>query len=444
MRAFEFLKEQVIDEAPLPSDWDAKAFGPKSSFKSRLAYALERAKELGRGSSRVAMTIEYQGKPTALKVALNKKGLAQNEVEKDILMSNYARSSNMVIPIIDYDKKNKQPAWIQTAIAKPATTRQLCNLIGCLSLTHLVDMAIDIAKDTPDAVKSFIKTMKEQGKSKEEIESTYQYALLLSELNRQFDLLLNDFKFQDNWGLIKGKPVLIDLGFTTEVMVDYYESNEFINEEVLDEMPLPSDWDSRKFGSGSTFDERLEYALNRAKELGRGSSRVAMTIQYKGRPTALKVAMSQKGLAQNEVEKDILGSDYATQSGLLIPLIDYDKENKQPIWIQTELAKMATAPELCKIIGCMSLTHLVSMAWDIVKDSSRSKIYLRQMRLSGKTQEEMDSTLNYAEILAGLRKKFRLELDEFRSAENWGLVSGRPVLIDVGYNHYVKVDHYYR
>ena len=72
MRLTEFT-DRVIDEAPLPPDWDETQFTPKTSFKQRLAYALERAKKLGAGSSRVAMIIEYQGRPTALKVAKNKK-----------------------------------------------------------------------------------------------------------------------------------------------------------------------------------------------------------------------------------------------------------------------------------------------------------------------------------------------------------------------------------
>ena len=59
MRAYEFLREQIVDEMPLPADWDPAQYRQGTTFKQRLAYALERAKKLGTGSSRVATIIEY-------------------------------------------------------------------------------------------------------------------------------------------------------------------------------------------------------------------------------------------------------------------------------------------------------------------------------------------------------------------------------------------------
>lgn len=226
MRAFEFLKEQVIDEAPLPSDWDAKEFGPGTTFKQRLNYALERAKKLGTGSSRVAMTIEYQGRPTALKIAKNTKGLAQNEVEKDILRSKFARELGILIPLIDYDKQNKQPVWIQTELAKRATENQLCKIIGCINLIQLVGLAWNIADNDKDEVKYYLETMKDHDKTKEQIKSTYEYAKLLAKLRRKFNLELDDFENSKNWGLVDGRPVIIDAGFNTEVMTSYYNESE--------------------------------------------------------------------------------------------------------------------------------------------------------------------------------------------------------------------------
>ena len=53
------LDEDILDEMPLPADWDPAQYGPKTTFKARLAYALERAKRLGTGSSRVAKANAY-------------------------------------------------------------------------------------------------------------------------------------------------------------------------------------------------------------------------------------------------------------------------------------------------------------------------------------------------------------------------------------------------
>ena len=131
MRAFEILREdEIIDEMPLPADWDPQAYNQNTTtFKSRLAYALERAKKLGTGSSRVATVIEYQGRPTVLKIAKNAKGLAQNGVEASILDDGYASQLGILIPLIDFDTANRDPLWIHTEMATKANEKQLCNLM---------------------------------------------------------------------------------------------------------------------------------------------------------------------------------------------------------------------------------------------------------------------------------------------------------------------------
>ena len=87
MRAFEFLNESTVDEMALPADWDPAALGHDKTFKSRLEYALQRARRLGGGSSRVAFVIPDNGRDTVLKIAKNNKGTAQNEAEVDILLT---------------------------------------------------------------------------------------------------------------------------------------------------------------------------------------------------------------------------------------------------------------------------------------------------------------------------------------------------------------------
>ena len=116
---------EITTEAPLPPDWDEKQYQRGSSFKSRLAYALDRAKKIGSGSSRVAVTIEYQGRPTVLKIAKNTRGLGQNGAEASILNDGYARLMGILIPLIDYDKQNPKPTWLHTELAQRASKQQL-------------------------------------------------------------------------------------------------------------------------------------------------------------------------------------------------------------------------------------------------------------------------------------------------------------------------------
>ena len=210
-------------------------------------------------------------------------------------------------------------------------------------------------------------------------------------------------------------------------------ANEFINEA-----PLPPDWDAAQYSPGTTFKARLAYALERAKKLGAGSSRVAITIEYEGRPTVLKIAKNQKGLSQNSVEADILGDGYARQLGILIPIIDYDTQNNEPSWIHTELAQKTSEKQLCMLMHCESLHELV-MAAAVLIGKVRNIQYgvdglSEKKRASGMNEGDIETFQNYVNHLGDLASSFDLELGDFARAANWGIYNGKPVIIDAGYN----------
>ena len=213
---------EITSEAPLPPDWDEKQYQRGSSFKARLAYALDRAKKIGAGSSRVAVTIEYQGRPTVLKIAKNTRGLGQNGAEASILNDGYARQMGILIPLIDYDKQNPEPAWLHIELAQRASKKQLCAIIKCDNLGQLVAMARAIKgdRDYPpyaDFVKSRL-----THKSEQDIETMTEYANNLAELDSSFDVQLGDLSREANWGIYQGEPVVIDVGYTSNVKQQYY------------------------------------------------------------------------------------------------------------------------------------------------------------------------------------------------------------------------------
>lgn len=106
--------------------------------------------------------------------------------------------------------------------------------------------------------------------------------------------------------------------------------------ELLNEAPLPPDWDSNVFTPDNTYKKRMDYAAARAQKLGRGSSRTAFEIEYQGRTTVLKVAHNIKGMAQNKAEANILDDWSVEQLGITIPIIDYDNAHDSPVWIHME------------------------------------------------------------------------------------------------------------
>jgi ribosomal protein S18 acetylase RimI-like enzyme len=329
--------------------------------------------------------------------------------------------------IKNYDFKHKQEIgdYVYTAEGSPAGLTIRCldkkgNTIGRASFmiykNHLESMDTKVASEY-------------QGKG---IASTmYAYAKMLG----------ND---------VKPSPYLLPPG--KKMWDAWKKSGEAkhimqANEEVLDEMPLPADWDPAQYQQGTTFKQRLAYALERAKKLGTGSSRVATTIEYQGRPTVLKIAKNQKGLAQNSVEADILSDGYASQLGILIPIIDYDEQNREPTWVHTEMATKASEKQLCNIMGCDNLDQLVNMAWAITGKKTyvgNYQNYVTFLRQRGKTDEQIETMSEYANTLADLATSFDVELGDFTRAANWGMYNGKPVIIDVGFNSNVLNQYYKR
>jgi hypothetical protein len=215
---------------------------------------------------------------------------------------------------------------------------------------------------------------------------------------------------------------------------------------TVNEAPLPPDWDPEKLNLRQTFKDRLKYALERAKRLGGGSSRVAMTIDYEGRPTVLKVAKNLKGLAQNEVEVDILKDGYIGKMPIVIPLIDFDKENNRPVWIQTEQAKKVRGDTLHKMLHTPSMWLLTNKARNILgqrkpheMDDEKIKKYYFETHnnLWKPTEEGYEIFEEYANEIADLVNSSGLSIGDLQAPSNWGVFNERPVVIDLGLNENV-------
>lgn len=224
-----FTPDTVVDEAPLPDEWDKTVFTPQNSYKRRIDYAVARAQKMGKGSSRTAFTIEFDGRPTILKVAHNAKGMAQNEAEASILSD--PQVPRIVIPIIDYDEEHNQPVWIHTEQAVKATEKTLCNIMKCGTLKNLVTLAgIDSGYDNYGKYpySQVLNNIRLKYKlSDDDVDTLEEYVNDLSNLYSGFDIELIDFTRAANWGLYNGQPVVIDIGYTTDVRAAHYHRPGF-------------------------------------------------------------------------------------------------------------------------------------------------------------------------------------------------------------------------
>lgn len=201
---------KTLMESPLPDDWDQSVYSPRSSFAEKVRYATQMAQEVGTGSSRVAFVIDYQGRKTVLKIAKNIKGLRQNDVESQVFGDWYLNKLELFIPMIDYDEKNPSPFWIHTEFANKATAAQIKNACGG-SLSDLVAYAQEYH--------GMRKTIWSGDASK--INPDSELAEAFTDYVGNYSPELGDYTRLANWGIYKGKPVIIDAGFNEETKTLY-------------------------------------------------------------------------------------------------------------------------------------------------------------------------------------------------------------------------------
>lgn len=212
------------------------------------------------------------------------------------------------------------------------------------------------------------------------------------------------------------------------------------------EAPLPPDWDPEKIDLTQTFRDRLAYVVDRAQRIGGGTARVALNIDYQGRPTVIKVAKNRKGLAQNQAEVSVYQTikDQPDMQRLVVPLVDWDRENKPPVWIQTERARRIQAPTLVRLLQAPDWTTFLELVSHRINDrrlrNREGKLWgwikseqqiAKEFIEKGGTEQQWSVFSGYASDLADLIRM--TTLSDYGFVGNWGRYQGRPVLLDLGF-----------
>ncbi len=206
---------------------------------------------------------------------------------------------------------------------------------------------------------------------------------------------------------------------------------------LINEMPIPGNWDQAAIADGNSFKFQLQYALERAKRIGGGSSRVAFMIPYKGRNTVLKIAKNKKGLYQNEFEAEVLTDGMVTNYDITIPIIDYDEKSKLPRWIHTEFAGKAKKSDFIKQIDA-TIEDLIGYATNSI---SRKRFAYEQFTTKEKI-DKMDPNNPIIYHFVDLMADFNFNPSEFSRVSNWGIYKNKLVIIDVGANNDILSTHY--
>ena len=111
---------KFLEEMAYPTNFNFEEFSKLTSFAKRVEYCNKRLVFLGQGSSRRVYMVDNE---KCLKLAKNRKGIAQNEAEND-----YCLQQLDLCPIIyNYDRNG---LWIEVQIAKKAKVTDFKRLTG--------------------------------------------------------------------------------------------------------------------------------------------------------------------------------------------------------------------------------------------------------------------------------------------------------------------------
>ena len=218
----------IVNEAPIPDEWDKTAFSrkdakPRFSFKKMVDYARQNASTLGRGSSRVVVEVEHQGRPTALKIAMNKKGEEQNNIEADYMMHQMYGGS-VIVPVIDWDEENDMPLWIHYEKADKLSKPQFQQLTG-IKFDYFISAVINRINEVKGNRSQKWYTGDVPEEEMEKINELELYHDII-DLCINFDIVPNDFVQIKNWGVYGGQPVIVDIGFSSYVMKEFYDKQK--------------------------------------------------------------------------------------------------------------------------------------------------------------------------------------------------------------------------
>lgn len=222
MSKFKSIVESIINEMAYPSDFSIEEFMNLSSFKKRIDYCKSRLKLLGNGSSRIVFQIDDK---KVLKIAKNKKGVAQNEHECQPFRNSYDCFAKM----FDYDDNYM---WIEMEIARKAKNDDFQKLLG-VTLKDLRLILMQLSNEYSTKRNTFISNSNEERIAKYIRDEIYtEKNICLFELytymtDAQPDIYaINDWCDVRNWGVVKRndkeKLVIIDDGFSESVFNDYY------------------------------------------------------------------------------------------------------------------------------------------------------------------------------------------------------------------------------
>ena len=209
----------MLKEMAYPVSFDMNVFKSLPSFAARIKYCQEKLKRISSGSSRIVYKIDDQ---KVLKLAKNKKGIAQNEAEAG---DYYKNSIGCFAEIYDVDENY---LWIEMQLARRVRVSDFKRLTG---------YDFDVMCQWIYNCRSRYSRNGSYDKRYDQIFNSEQFEELLENYSIFADIQeylcnytlesVGDLTRLSSWGVVKDdngeeKLVIIDSGLSDDVWQNYY------------------------------------------------------------------------------------------------------------------------------------------------------------------------------------------------------------------------------
>ena len=209
------LENSVIEE-DYPPSFDMEHFKALKNFAQRVAYCQQHLQRISSGSSRIVYKIDDE---KVLKLAKNKKGIAQNETE--ISYSNYPDIDDIITKAFSSDIS---AFWVEMEFAKPVRKGDFKRITGydfedyCAAIYNYFQVVTGKTKLT-------MKVDKELETSMWENEFTYAIFNFIG----NYKIPVGDLMRISSYGIVNRNGaetiVLVDFGLTHEVHSTHYSNH---------------------------------------------------------------------------------------------------------------------------------------------------------------------------------------------------------------------------
>jgi len=204
--------KDMFNEMAYPKSFSFEEFGAISTYAGKQRYAENHLKRLGSGSARVVYQIDDE---KVLKLAKNRKGLAQNEVELDWGLQQYGTVAKI------YESDEDKFYWLEMQLAKKLNVSDF-ESINEVSWKDYIKFLDILESKRNDA------RYKSNPKDEQLFEDLYEneYCSGMASMIGDYDMPIGDLRRKNSYGIVKNDGrediVLVDFGLNKDVHYKYY------------------------------------------------------------------------------------------------------------------------------------------------------------------------------------------------------------------------------